>query len=70
MPRLRDFADSKVTQLSAEHGKLDLVGDARDLRIGDRVHLTVGYADFTTMLHGQFLGVRGERISEVYNIRG
>ena len=65
MPILRDYPESEVTQLSSEHGKLELLGDARDLQIGDRTHLTVGYADFTTMLHHQFVGLRNDYVEEI-----
>lgn len=70
MPTLRDFPESTVVQLSAEHGKLELAGDARDLRIGSRTHLRVGYSDFTTMLHERFLGLRREHIETVFEIAG
>ncbi|MFK7820528.1 MAG: DSD1 family PLP-dependent enzyme [Planctomycetaceae bacterium] len=68
MPTIQGYSESMVTQLSAAHGKLDVVGDARDLRIGDRVHLTVGYADFTTMLHRRFVGLRNDHVENVIPI--
>ena len=70
MPLLRHYPESTVLQLSAEHGKLDLSGDARDLQIGDRTELTVGYSDFTTMLHDQFVGIRNEHVESVFEIAG
>lgn len=60
--------EAKAVQLSAEHCKLQLEGDARNLKIGDRVELYVGYSDFTTILHEAFYGFRGDVLEVVWPI--
>ena len=69
MPLVRDYPEATVEQLSAEHGRLRLCGDAKNLQIGERILLTVGYADFTTMLHGQFFGIRDGRVQQIFEIQ-
>lgn len=68
MPLVRDFPESKVTRLTAEHGELEVTGDARDLRIGDRTQLSVGHANLTTMLHSKFFGLRNEHVEAILPI--
>ncbi len=68
MPRVKGFPDAKVVQLSAEHGWIDVGQDAQDLKIGDKVELIVGYADFTTVLHDTFHVFRDERLEAVWPI--
>jgi D-serine deaminase-like pyridoxal phosphate-dependent protein len=68
MPRVKGFADAKVVQLSAEHGWIDLGPGAQDLKIGDKIELVVGYADFTTVLHDTFHVFRGERLEAAWPI--
>jgi D-serine deaminase-like pyridoxal phosphate-dependent protein len=68
MPSVKGFPDAKVVQLSAEHGWIDLGPGAQDLKIGDKIELIVGYADFTTVLHDDFHVFRGERLEAVWPI--
>lgn len=68
MPSVKGFSDAKVVQLSAEHGWIDLGPRAQDLKIGDKIELIVGYADFTTVLHDAFHVFRGERLEAVWPI--
>ena len=50
MPLVKDFPDAEITQLSAEHGWMAVGPKSHDLKIGDKIELIVGYADFTTVL--------------------
>jgi D-serine deaminase-like pyridoxal phosphate-dependent protein len=68
MPVVKGFPDAKVVQLSAEHGWIDLGPDAQDLKIGDKIELIVGYADFTTVLHDAFHVFQGERLEAIWPI--
>jgi D-serine deaminase-like pyridoxal phosphate-dependent protein len=68
MPSVKGFADAKVVQLSAEHGWIDLGPSAQDLKIGDKIELIVGYADFTTVLHDCFHVFRDERLETIWPI--
>lgn len=55
----RPLPDAAITGLSAEHGTLSLGPSSQDLRIGDKIELIPGYADFTVPLHDRFYGLRG-----------
>ena len=70
VPLVKNFPDAEAVQLSAEHCKLQLGPKSRDLKIGDKVELVVGYADFTTVLHDEFHGFRGDRLEVVWPILG
>ncbi|GIX04403.1 MAG: alanine racemase [Planctomycetaceae bacterium] len=67
-PEVKGVPGAKVASLSAEHGILELHGEAQNLRIGDRLELWVGYADFTTAWHAAFYGIRQGRIEAVWPI--
>ncbi len=54
-----------VIDLFAEHGRLRLEGSAQALAVGDRISLIPGYSDSTTMLHRDFLAVRGEIVVSI-----
>lgn len=64
----RPLTDAVFTGLSAEHGILQLGPQSQDLQIGDRVEVIPGYADFTTVLHDRFLGLRGGVVECVWPI--
>lgn len=70
MPLVKDHADARPLQLSAEHCQLELGPESRDLRIGDKLELIVGYADFTTVLHDHFYGFRSDVLQCVWPIAG
>ncbi len=70
IPVVKGAPDARVVMHSAEHIVLELGPDSRGLRIGDHVELIVGYADFTTLLHDDFLCFRGDRLTEVWPITG
>jgi len=56
--------------VSAEHCSLELSGESQNLKIGDKIELIPGYADFTTILHEEFYGFRGDRLEVVWPILG
>ncbi|HVW00361.1 MAG TPA: DSD1 family PLP-dependent enzyme [Planctomycetaceae bacterium] len=70
VPVVVGLPDAKVQRLSAEHCELTLGPQSQDLKIGDRVELVVGYGDFTTVLHDEFYGFRGDRLEVVWPILG
>ena len=69
-PLMKGFPDAEVVSLSAEHCTLNLGPESQRLKIGDKVELIVGYADFTTILHEEFLGFRGDKLESVWPILG
>ena len=58
--------DIKVARLSAEHGELELTGDAQSLKIGERVELVPGYADMTCVLHDFFYVFRNDMLVDIW----
>ncbi|MBH56221.1 MAG: DSD1 family PLP-dependent enzyme [Planctomycetaceae bacterium] len=58
--------DMKVARLSAEHGELELSGDAQNLRIGDRLELVPGYADMTCVLHDYFYVFQNDTLVDIW----
>ncbi len=68
MPLVKGFTNANVVQLSAEHGWIDVGPGSHDLKIGDKIELIVGYADFTTVLHDEFCVFRGDRLEAVWPI--
>ncbi|MBM81132.1 MAG: alanine racemase [Planctomycetaceae bacterium] len=70
MPIVKGIEGAEVTAVSAEHCTLNLSGAAQDLQIGDKIELIPGYADFTTILHENFYGFRGDRLETVWPIQG
>lgn len=69
-PLVKDYPDAEAVRLSAEHCELKLGPESRDLKIGDKVELVVGYADFTTVLHDEFHAFRNNRLEAVWPILG
>jgi D-serine deaminase-like pyridoxal phosphate-dependent protein len=67
-PLVKDYPDAKVVMHSAEHITLELGPKSRELQIGDRVELIVGYADFTTLLHDEFLCFREDKLEAIWPI--
>lgn len=70
LPLVKGLEDAEVVRMSAEHCELKLGPESRNLQIGDKVELIVGYADFTTVLHDRFYGFRNERLELVWPILG
>ena len=70
MPEVKGHADAKCVRVSAEHCELELKGESQNLKIGDKVELIPGYADFTTVMHDEFHGFRDDRLEVVWPILG
>ncbi len=69
-PRVKGLPDAEVVALSAEHCTLKLGPESQRLKIGDKIELFVGYADFTSILHEEFLCFRGDKLESVWPILG
>ena len=70
MPVVKHFPDAECVRVSAEHCELELSGESQNLKIGDKIELVPGYADFTTVMHDQFYGFRDDRLEVVWPILG
>lgn len=56
--------------LSEEHGKLLLEGDAKQLQIGDKVELLPSHGCTTINLYDQFVVIRDDKVQEIWRIEG
>ncbi len=70
LPVVKSYPDAEAVRLSAEHCELTLGPESQNLKIGDKVELVVGYADFTTVLHDHFYGFRNDALEVVWPIQG
>jgi D-serine deaminase-like pyridoxal phosphate-dependent protein len=68
LPQVVGVPGAELVRLSEEHGILRLEGDARDLRVGDRVHLRPMHGDTTINLHSHYFGVRNGLLEDVIAI--
>ena len=68
LPIIKDWNDASPVLHNAEHLVLKLGPSSRELRIGDRVELIVGYSGFTTMLHDEYLCFRNDRLETIWPI--
>lgn len=68
LPVLADFRDSKTVSLSEEHVKLLLEGDARSLRVGDKVRFQPGHVCTTVNLHDAFVVSRAGTVEAVWPV--
>lgn len=64
----RPLTDAKIMSLSAEHLTLELGPESQFLCIGDKIEITPGYSDHTSVLHDYFFGIRGDYIESVWPI--
>lgn len=69
-PIVKGHPGATVAAVSAEHCQLTLEGESQNLKIGDKVELIVGYADFTTVMHDNFYGFRNEHLEVIWPILG
>ncbi|VAX38552.1 low-specificity D-threonine aldolase [hydrothermal vent metagenome] len=68
MPTVKNIPEAKVVCVNAEHCELELSGDSQNLKIGDKIELIPGYADFTTVLHDNFFCFRNQQLETIYPI--
>ncbi len=65
-PRFLDFPQLRITQLSAEHCRVEWDGPDDLLQLGQKLRLVPGYADFTTVLHDEFVVTQREQVKAVW----
>lgn len=70
LPVVKNCDDAKVTSVSAEHCTYELSGAAEDWKIGDKIEIVPGYADFTSVMHENFYGFRNGVLEVIWPIAG
>jgi D-serine deaminase-like pyridoxal phosphate-dependent protein len=69
MPKVDGRTDATVAGLNAEHGILDLEGDARkDFQVGDRVWLLIADLNTSTALHDYIFAARNGVLEAVWEV--
>ena len=68
MPATLIPSGAKISRLHSEHGIMDLVSEARSLRIGDKVELIPWYYGSTANANDYYIGVRNERVECTWRI--
>jgi len=53
---------------SDEHGRLAIKSATNRLKLGDKVKLVPGHCDPTVNLYDWYVGIRGDRVAEVWPI--
>ncbi len=69
-PLVKNIPGATVVQTSAEHCELSLEEKAQDLKIGDKIEIIPGYADFSTVLHNEFHAFRNDQLEAIWPILG
>jgi D-serine deaminase-like pyridoxal phosphate-dependent protein len=69
LPTVKGKVGVELKALYAEHGLLEInaISDA-GLKFGQRIELSVHYADGTINLHSVLWGVRGSQVEETFGI--
>jgi len=67
-PEVKDPAGARVIRLSQEHGRVDVEGAARGLRVEDKVELWVRDANGTINLFDRFYAMRGDIVEAIWEI--
>jgi D-serine deaminase-like pyridoxal phosphate-dependent protein len=70
VPVVKSPAGVTLQALHAEHGILELADEARQLRVGDKVEVYVGYLDGTMNLHERAYAARGEQVEDLWTVSG
>lgn len=67
-PRPVDLPGVTYGWAGDEHGRLDLAGSPRDLKVGDRLEFIPPHCDPTVNLYDQIYALRGDRVEAVWPI--
>ena len=69
-PVITGLDGATLVRLSEEHGIVRLEGEARRLRVGDRVQLLPMHGDTTINIHDYYFCIRGGMLEDVVPITG
>jgi D-serine deaminase-like pyridoxal phosphate-dependent protein len=68
MPEVKHPKGATIIGMSQEHGKVELEGEACDLKVGDKMELWVRDANDTINLYDKFYAVRNDVVEAVWDI--
>jgi len=67
-PTLWDEPAATYERASDEHGRLGISGATNRLQIGDKIRLIPGHCDPTVNLYDWYVGIRGNRVEQLWPI--
>jgi 3-hydroxy-D-aspartate aldolase len=67
-PTVWDEPAATYERASDEHGRLGITAATNRLKLGDKVKLVPGHCDPTVNLYDWYVGIRGDRVAEVWPI--
>lgn len=68
MPKFKDLEGAEILFLSEEHVKVEVSGEAKNLKIGDKVELIPSHCCTTVNLHDRYYGVRDGILEVIWDI--
>jgi len=68
MPRVVGHDDVSYARASDEHGRLDIAGESRPFKVGDKIRLVPGHCDPTVNLHDWFVCIRNSRVESLWPV--
>jgi len=70
MPKFKDLEGAKILFLSEEHVNVEVSGEAKNLKVGDKVELLPSHCCTTVNLHDRYYGIRDGVLEVVWEISG
>jgi D-serine deaminase-like pyridoxal phosphate-dependent protein len=67
-PTVCDEPAATYERASDEHGRLGISGATNRLQIGDKIRLVPGHCDPTVNLYDWYVGIRGNRVEQLWPI--
>ena len=70
MPEVFNVEGATLVSLSEEHGSVDVEGEARQLRSGDKIEILPSHGDTTINIHSHYFAMRNDKLEAVWEIAG
>src|SRR5206468_3035861 len=68
LPEAREVERLRLVDLNEEHALLDLIDDAYDLRVGDKIEIVPCNGGTTINLYDQMYGMRGDQVETIFDV--
>ena len=68
LPEARHSERLRLVDLNEEHALLDLIDDAHEVRVGDKIEIVPCNGGTTINLYDQMYGMRGDHLETIFDI--
>jgi D-serine deaminase-like pyridoxal phosphate-dependent protein len=68
LPTVKGYPGLNLKALHAEHAPIEIVDQALQIAVGDKIEVSVQYHDGTVQLHHRMFGMRNGRVERVFEI--